>query len=253
MVDRLFSDNRLAELYDLLAPWGEPDDQFYLPLVMSAASVLDVGCGTGMLLRKAREAGHTGRLCGLDPAQAMLDQARAHPDSDIEWIFGDLSSVFFNREFDLVVMTGHAFQVFLTDDQLRAALAAIRTALTEGGHFAFETRNPLVRAWERWTPDNVVELVTPAGDVVRFTRGDWTQVDGDLVTFTQTFTSPSWERPEVSRSTLRFLSAAALSSFLSEAGFTIEQQFGDWDRSPLTAASPEIISIARRGFPDSEE
>jgi hypothetical protein len=38
-----------------------------------------------------------------------------------------------------------------------------------------------------------------------------------------------------------------LSSFLSGAGLVIEEQFGDWDRSPLTDTSPEIITIARRG------
>lgn len=35
-----------------------------------------------------------------------------------------------------------------------------------------------------------------------------------------------------------------LSTFLSDAGFAIEQQFGDWERQPLTEASPEIITIA---------
>jgi SAM-dependent methyltransferase len=55
---------------------GRGDFGFYLPLVMEAASVLDVGCGTGMLLRRARAEGHAGRLCGLDPAAAMLDVAR---------------------------------------------------------------------------------------------------------------------------------------------------------------------------------
>ncbi len=45
---------------------------------------------------------------------------------------------------------------------------------------------------------------------------------------------------------LRFLDPEALSSFLSGAGLTIEEQFGDWTRRPLTDTSPEIITIARR-------
>lgn len=45
---------------------------------------------------------------------------------------------------------------------------------------------------------------------------------------------------------MRFLDAASLSSFLSDAGLVIEEQFGDWDRTPVTNASPEIITIARR-------
>ena len=245
MVDRLFSEPALAGLYDLfcaLEPRG--DFSFYLPLVMSAEAVLDVGCGTGALLHCAREAGHTGRLRGLDPAGVMLHEARTR--TDIEWILGDLASVEWDREFDLVVMSGHAFQVFVDDDDLRASLAAIRSALTNDGRFAFETRNPLVRAWDRWTPDNAAEVVTAAGAVVRMAHQVEPPVDGEIVSFTITFTSPSWDRPLVSRSTLRFLDAESLSSFLSDAGLEIEDQFGDWDRQPLTDTSPEIVTIARR-------
>lgn len=212
---------------------------------MSAAAVLDVGCGTGAPLHGARWAGHTGRLCGLDPADGMLAEARKR--SDIEWVLGDLADVGWQREFDLVVMTGHAFQVFVTDDELRTSLAAIRSALTEDGHFAFETRNPSVRAWEQWTPDNAAEITDAAGAVVRMAHEVETPVEGDVVRFTTTFTSPSWQRPQVSRSTLRFLDADSLSSFLSGAGLVIEEQFGDWAGQPLTGTSPEIITIARRG------
>ena len=243
VVDRLFSEPSLAELYDAFCE-GRRDFSFYLPLVMSAESVLDVGCGTGELLRLARQAGHTGRLCGLDPAEAMLHVARRRPD--IEWVLGDLASVDWDREFDLGVMTGHAFQVFVEDDELRASLAAIRSALTEHGRFVFETRNPLVRAWEGWIPNNAVEVVQD-GTVVRMAHEVETPVDGDIVSFTITFSSPKWDGPQVSRSTLRFLDADSLSSFLSGAGLAIEEQFGDWDRQPLTDTSPEIITIARRG------
>ena len=48
MVDHLFADSDLAALYDLFCPREEREDlRFYLPIVMEASSVLDVGCGTG--------------------------------------------------------------------------------------------------------------------------------------------------------------------------------------------------------------
>ena len=246
VVDRLFSDATLAALYDPLCPRDQRADfDFYLPLIMSAKAVLDVGCGTGALLHEARALGHAGRLCGLDPAPGMLAQARTRPD--IDWELGDLTSVAWTREFDLIVMTGHAFQVLVGDEELRGALTAVRAALTDDGRFAFETRNPLARAWEDWTPDNVTELVAPQGDVVRLVRRVTAPFDGRTVSFTHTFTGAAWDRPEVSHSTLRFVGAQELSTFLAQADFVIDDQFGDWDRQPLTDASPEIITIARAG------
>jgi ubiquinone/menaquinone biosynthesis C-methylase UbiE len=242
MVDRLFSDPALAALYDAFGA-GRRDFGFYLPIVMSVTSVLDVGCGTGALLHAAREAGHTGRLCGLDPADGMLQQARKRPD--VDWILGDLSGGAWDRPFDLVLMTGHAFQVFIGDHELRVALAAMRSALTPGGRLAFETRNPLVRGWESWTPENAVEIVDDAGAVVRMAH-EVNAVEGELVSFTTTYSSPSWDRAKLSRSTLRFLDQESLSVLLSDAGFLVEEQYGDWDRKPLTETSPEIITIARR-------
>jgi SAM-dependent methyltransferase len=174
----------------------------------------------------------------------MLEQARKR--SDIDWVVGDLASVAWDREFDLVVMTGHAFQVLVEDDDLHVSLAAIRRALTENGRFAFEARNPLVREWEQWTPEHAVEAIDAAGGVVRMEHEVQTPVEGDIVRFRATYTSPSLDGPQVSDSNLRFLDADSLSSFLAGACLAIEAQFGDWSRQPLTDTSPEIITIAGR-------
>lgn len=247
MVNRQFEDRSLAALYDLFCPWQRRNDfRFYLGLMRAdpELDVLDVGCGTGMMLHRARDAGHTGRLCGLDPADGMLAQARLR--SDIEWVYGDLGSVGWDREFDLVVMTGHAFQELVADDELRTALAGIRSALRDGGRFAFETRNPAARAWAAWVPENVAEVAMDTGGVARSTHQVETPVTGDLVSFTTTITMPGLDEPQTDRTTLRFLDAAPLGEFLAEARLTVEEQYGYWDRTPVTGTSPEIITIARR-------
>ncbi|WP_307783321.1 class I SAM-dependent methyltransferase [Streptomyces sp. MBT53] len=243
MVDRSFTDPSLAALYDSLNPWG-PGDDFCLGQVMSAGTVLDIGCGTGRLLGRARREGHRGRLMGLDPAAAMLVRARAH-EPGVEWVLGDLRSREWHGEFELAVMTGHAFQVLLGDEELRLALAAVRAALAPGGRFVFETRNPGARAWERWTPDRVREIPDGDGGVVRV----WHEVEsvaagGERVTFTETFEGARWARPQVDRTTLRFLGADALDRFLRGAGFVVVERYGDWGRGPLTVAAPEIVTVA---------
>ncbi|MEE2037034.1 class I SAM-dependent methyltransferase [Nocardiopsis sp. CT-R113] len=247
MVDHVFSDSATAELYDVFHPWGlAPDDAFYIDLVMAARSVLDVGCGTGLLQRAARERGHTGRLVGLDPAAAMLEVGRRDRD-DVEWTLGDLVTTPFEDEFDLVVMTGHAFQVFTTDEELRAALAAVRRALTGDGRFVFETRNPAARGWEAWRPSRTRTVTGPDG-VGATSVHRLESVEGDLVTFTAAYSSTAWGGAvRHSRSTLRFLDADTLNAFLAGAGLEVRAQYGDWERGPLTDTAEEIITFARPG------
>jgi SAM-dependent methyltransferase len=244
--DRLFEEPRLADLYDACCA-GRPDFAFYLPLVMGADAVLDIGCGTGELLRLARAAGHPGRLCGLDPAPAMLEVARrCHT---IEWHLGDLDGPDAGRprwrgEFDLVVMTGHAFQVLLDDDQIQRTLETVGCALRPNGRFTFETRHPAARAWARWTPEHSATVTAVDGTPVHVAH-EVQAVVGDRVTFTTTFNSTGWANDEVSTSTLRFLDPSALARHLAEAGLVAETRHGWWDGAPLTAESEEIITIAR--------
>ena len=246
-VERQFAEDRLAALYDrFYPPEQRADFAFYLPRILAARSVLDVGCGTGALLRLAREAGHSGRLCGLDPAVGMLNQARRQR-ADIEWVHGDLASARWDAPFDLIVMTGHAFQEYVADDEIRAALAAIRAALTDDGHFAFETRNPLDRAWERWPTDYSGEVADATGALVRCVYRVAQPPTDDVVRSVSLFTSPAWDAPAISHGTLRFIDPPTLATFLRDAGLAVAEQFGDWDGSPLSAASPEIITIGRRG------
>jgi SAM-dependent methyltransferase len=240
--DAHYLDEYLVSLYDRICV-DRADEDFYLHLIQAAGDVMDIGCGTGTLLNRARVAGHRGRLVGLDPAEGMLRFARRY--RGIGWVRGTLSDAGFDGEFELLVMTGHAFQVLLSDDDLRAFLVAARRALTPGGTLAFETRNPRARAWDGWTPDHVTEIRDDHGQLVRVS-GQVESVEGEYVTFTQTYSIEGRPEPLLSRSTLRFVSADHLDHLLTQVGFAIEERYGDWDRSPFTPTSPEIITVARR-------
>ena len=235
-----YSDDEAAALYDVLNPWG-PSDDFYLGLVMSAASALDVGCGTGALLHRARKAGHRGRLCGVDPDEARLGLARRR--ADIEWVTGMASSMPWESEFDLAVMAGHAFQELVEDEELRASLTAIGRALVGGGRFAFETRNPLARAWESWDGMSM-DAVDSSGRAVRVSY-DVESVDRDVVTLTETTSDRAGTRLRVDRASLRFPDVDMVVDYLERTGYEIESQFGGWGREPLSATSPEIVTVAR--------
>lgn len=192
-------------------------------------------CCTGPVRR-----GTPGGCAGLTPiAPCWSRRAR----TDIEWVLADAASAAWDREFDLAMMASHAFQVFIDDDELRRSLRAIRAVLVDGGRFSFETRHPKARAWEGWNTS--FEARNPDGEVVKVTY-EVQDVTGDVVRLTEALSGRWWDRPQIEQGALRFLAPGALTAFLHEAGFVVEEQFGDWHGGPLTDTSEEIITIARR-------
>jgi SAM-dependent methyltransferase len=242
----VISDAEVAELYDEQNAWDPdawPSDGMFHELVMAADSVLDVGCGTGSMLRRARVEGHVGRLAGIDPDAAMLGRARRYPE--IEWVAGSAADAAWDREFELATMANHVFQNLVGDQEVRASLAAIRAALRDGGAFVFETRNPALRAWESWAAAGAEEVVTPSGRLLRC----WYEIESverDVVRFAEVSADADGAVLRTDRTTFRFMDVPTLNGFLAEAGFEVESQWGWWDRSPVGDEGKEIITVARR-------
>jgi SAM-dependent methyltransferase len=237
----MYSDDEAAALYDVLNPWGA-NDAFHLALALDAESGLDVGCGTGTILHRARDEGHTGRLTGLDPDPAMLRRARRR--DDVEWVEGTAASIRWEAEFELAFMTGHAFQLLVAEDELRHSLAAIRRALRRGGRFAFDTRNPAARAWEGWH-GSALDAVDAAGRRVCVSY-DVESVEGDVVTLTETTSDADGTVLRADRASLRFLDRGTLGDSLADAGLQVEATYGDFAGGPFEPTSEEIVTIARR-------
>jgi SAM-dependent methyltransferase len=244
--DSVYAEADFAYLYDHFNRWG-PSDEFYLALARKAhAPVLDLGCGTGMAAVRLAAEGIA--MTGADPAPGMLGVARARPGAErVEWIQAAGQELDLGRRFGLAYMTGHAFQALLTDEDAVAVLRAVVRHLAPGGRFAFETRNPEVREWLGWTPEQTREVVvTEAHGRVEETIAVAHDPATDIVDIEHRyrFLDRGIERRAWAR--IRFIGRAHVERLLAEAGLRTAACYGDWDLSPWETGSPEIIMICEK-------
>jgi SAM-dependent methyltransferase len=178
----------------------------------------------------------------------MLRIARTQPGAaEVTWIEGEGQSLDLMRRFDLVYMTGHAFQALLSDDVALGVLEAAARHLAPGGRFAFQTRNPARRAWLSWTPELSAKAVQTNADgaVEETTDASHDPATGIVaLTHRYRFLDQGFER--VGHSRIRFIAQAHLERLLAEAGLAPQNWYGGWDGQPLAPDSPEIIVLAGR-------
>lgn len=150
------------------------------------------------------------------------------------------------QRFDLIYMTGHAFQALLTDEDTVVVLRTARDHLAENGLLAFETRNPARKAWLSRTPDRRRSAVTTDhGEVEEFFETKADAATG-IVDLAAHYRFAEIGKTIIGRSRIRFIELDHLKRLLAAAELAPTTRHGDWDRSPLTDASREFIVVARR-------
>jgi ubiquinone/menaquinone biosynthesis C-methylase UbiE len=232
---------------------------FYRSLAQETGGpVLEIACGTGRVTIPIAQLGIA--ITGLDIVPGMLDQARSKSIGlSSRWIEGDARSFNLQERFRLIFLTGNAFQAFLTNAEQAAVLQRVHTHLHNEGVFAFETRNPLLP-----------NTKTPAGFFVALETNNqeqhWpsfinangfevcvstTQVYDHVTQIVHLTSYKRWregekEHTKIARTALRYTFPQELAALLHYNGFTDIRQYGDWNREPLTATSPSIISVCRK-------
>jgi ubiquinone/menaquinone biosynthesis C-methylase UbiE len=243
--DGLYGDPHLAQFYDIENGWAE-DLEFCRNLALGCSSVLDLGCGTGLFAASvAQQVGC--EAVGIDPAAAMLDIAAKRPGGErVRWERGDARNIRLNRRFDLVVLTGHAFQVFLTDQDRGLVLQTIALHLKPEGRFVFDSRNPAVEAWKNWTPAKSKRQIEHPilGQVLA-----WNDVSRDatsgIVTYGTYYKIVADDRLYSSQSKIAFPSREQISSAIDGANLAIHEWLGDWTGAPCTPMAPQIIPVGK--------
>lgn len=229
-------------VYDQINGWGK-DDEFFLALLrkLNIERLADLGCGTGRLTTEFAKAGY--HVTAIDPHEEAIEYAKnkAYP-GEVTWAIGD-SSALQTNVFDTVIMTANVAQVFLTDESWQHVIADAFRALKPGGHFIFDTRNPLAKAWEQWGKDMTPDVATNqiSGEPLEI----WTEYEGfveDVFTFYETVKNVRTGEIVIhEKMQLKFRTQEEIHESLQRVGFSKIQIYGDWEMKQATSETKSFI------------
>lgn len=140
-------------------------------------TLLDVGCGSGLLMSRAAALRHYAKVVGVDVARATLDRARAsYPGFSFHEL--DIQRERLPESFDTIISL--ATIDIIEDD--RAAIRNMAAMLVPGGRLIISaqygpsswSRLDTLRAWRRYDLKGVEDLGSAAGlDLIRCFTWGW--------------------------------------------------------------------------------
>jgi SAM-dependent methyltransferase len=240
-----FTDPRLVSTYDALNALGD-DSSFWLSEIekLSPKTIIDLGCGTGLLTCELAKIGYT--VIGVEPAGGMLEVARLKPYADkVQWVEGGYEK-FKVLKADMVLMTSHVAQFFLDDSEWKAMLQSSYQALNPAGHILFDSRTPIFPPYQTWPTEQTPRRVEDpkAGPI------DWwyklLEIKDNRVRYQLHYHFIDSDETVISTDELIFRSQEEITKSLENAGFKVESVYGDWDGSPATSTSEEMIFVATK-------
>ena len=124
------------DVYEIACGWDpRPEIERLLFLARQAGvqpqSALELGCGTGRLLRTLRQT--VPDVCGIELSPAMARWGRASGVGEI--LDGDMSDFALGRRFDLIFTSANTIRHVLTDDAIASMWRCIGEHLSPGGVF----------------------------------------------------------------------------------------------------------------------
>jgi ubiquinone/menaquinone biosynthesis C-methylase UbiE len=138
-------------------------------------SILDVGCGTGRLLRKAKERWSDARLIGVDPAEGMIRQAtQLFPEAEFHVAMAE-SLPLPDASVDLVFST---LSFHHWSDQAKGVSEIARVLRPEGRFLLADIMLPfglslIFLHFKRNNPAKTREMFAQAGLNVEFQQRQW--------------------------------------------------------------------------------
>ncbi|HEY32171.1 MAG TPA: class I SAM-dependent methyltransferase [Dehalococcoidia bacterium] len=252
----------VAEYYDAAYQTARQKDvDFFVGYSQhTGGRTLELGCGTGRVLIPTAAAGC--EITGLDISSYMLNICREKLSQQPEKVQGRVKLVQGNMtDFDtgeiysLVTTPFRPFQHLTTVDEQKACLNCTNRHLTPGGLLILDLFHPYP---PRLVPDpkymseieDLTEMELPDGRLFRRTNRtaayhrEQQYNDIELIYY---ITHPDGRQERLVQAfPFRYFYRYEVEHLLELCGFRVIDIFGDYDRSPFSNDSPEMIFVAEK-------
>lgn len=252
-MNNIFSDN--LEKYEDAKEYDRKHENFLidLPLILEWAPesgpIIELACGTGRLTIPLAEQGH--EMIGVDIHQGMLERAKTKAidkDLTIQWFLQDCTQLSLPRSTKLMFMCGNSFQHFLTNEIQDALFQSVHRHLENGGIFIFDTRNPIMKELSK--VDEYEEYFTHSNgkQVAEYHKETYQPMTQILHCETERrfLNGKKIESIEKDSISLRYVYPLEMRRLLNEHGFKVLHEYGDWNKSSLTAKSPQMVYVCQK-------
>jgi SAM-dependent methyltransferase len=255
-------DSFIADYYDEspIVRGRTQDVAFYREAVREFGDpVLELGCGTGRITLALAEMGQ--RVTGLDLSERMLERAtkkRAalfkEERERIHLVQGDMTKFDLSEKFRLIIIPFRPFQHLLEVRQQMDCLDCVRKHLKPKGRLivdVFQTDAERMHDPVHMRESMLTEYKTPDRRQVRiservaaFHRAEQRN-DVEMIY--------SVEHPDGRKERLvfawplRYFFRYEIQHLLGRCNFRVTAEYGDFDRTPIRDASPEMIFVAEAG------
>lgn len=250
-----------AEYYDSFQRGVKGDVEFYVAQALRAGGrTLEIGCGTGRICIPMAMSGVD--VVGLDNSAAMLERCREKFDSvaptagRLHLVEADMRDFELEERFAFIAMPYRTFMHLLEPGDQRTCLAAVRKHLKPDGLFILNTwaARPSAIAPFLGTQNGALRLVDRSenadDDLVLHhycasTYDEWTQqlredhviheldLSGAVIRSTAMAMVRAWTTPH------------EMELLVALSGFEVEAVFGDFECTPFSRTSTEMIWILR--------
>ncbi|MGG0238446.1 class I SAM-dependent DNA methyltransferase [Bacillus rhizoplanae] len=247
-----------ARFYDLEERQDRGELSFYLERASnSSGDILEIACGTGRITLPLVQAGF--HVWGIDLSENMLNllKEKLHTTSSefqnkIHLQQANMTNFNMNKNYDLILIPGIAYQALLNKEDQIECLKTVYKHLKANGEFIFNVFRPFKKLDETWIQPETLqwEKIDPqTGSTIQKSHiAKAIDVENQIIYPEYIFriTHVDGTKEELREQlSLKYYYYEQITDAIQSAGFTITEQYGNYDGCSIEEGS-EMIFICKK-------